>query len=404
LGICGVLAGIGFAWAISRSIAGPVTLMTGAMTRLAAGDFSASVPDTALNDEVGFMARAVEVFKCNGLKLAEAEAAAAEARAAAERARASREAIEADLQAKQKFVVLSVAAGLGRLSHGDLTARLEEEFPPAYEQLRADFNATATALEATLRVIVKASATISNGSEGIASASDGLAKRTERQAAGLEETSSTLNAITGTVEKMASGSGLAAELVASTRQAADASCGIVTHAIEAMDQIMSSSRQIGAIIGLIDEIAFQTNLLALNAGVEAARAGDAGRGFAVVASEVRALAQRSASAAKEIKTLISASTGQVESGAKLVGTMGHSLQEITGKIGEIDRIIRDSAAGLREQSASLSEVNIAIRDMDDVIQKNAAMVDQSAAAALALKAETEGLSAMVNRFKVAKAA
>jgi methyl-accepting chemotaxis protein len=400
LAICGIAAGAVCAWAISRSIAPPVAAMTRAMTKIAGGDLNAHVPDLSARDEVGAMAQAVQIFKSNALKLVAAEASEARQREAAEQERVANQAAQVELQRQQQAVVLAVAAGLDLLSRGDLTGRLQDQFPQDYEKLRADFNATAAALESTLGHILKATSTIDTGSNEIAQASDGLSKRTEKQAAGLEETASALNAITEALRKMAAGSGRATEIVSVTRRAADASGSVAARTVEAMDKIKESSAKITNIIGVIDEIAFQTNLLALNAGVEAARAGDAGRGFAVVASEVRALAQRSAEAAKEIKHLISASTGQVENGVDLVGKMRETLKEIIGQIAEIDSIVRDNAGALRDQAASLSEVNITMREMDEVVQQNAAMVEESTAAAFALKSETQSLAAIVGRFRV----
>jgi methyl-accepting chemotaxis protein len=199
---------------------------------------------------------------------------------------------------------------------------------------------------------------------------------------------------------MANNAGQAAQVVVATRSAAETSGAIVEQAVRAMGEIKTSSNQISNIIGIIDEIAFQTNLLALNAGVEAARAGDAGRGFAVVASEVRALAQRSAEAAKEIKTLISVSSSQVETGVVLVDKTGLALKDIAAQVAHIDGLVREISAASREQATGLAEINIAVKQMDQVVQQNAAMVEESTAAAHALKSETSELTTMVGRFTV----
>ena len=167
-----------------------------------------------------------------------------------------------------------------------------------------------------------------------------------------------------------------------------------------MSEIESSSAQVNQIIGVIDEIAFQTNLLALNAGVEAARAGEAGRGFAVVAQEVRALAQRSADAAKEIKTLISTSSQQVNQGVSMVGQTGDALQAIVGKVSEIDALVSEIAASGQEQATGLNQVNAAVNQMDQTVQQNAAMVEQSTAASHALKGEAGNLMQMIGKFRV----
>ncbi len=202
------------------------------------------------------------------------------------------------------------------------------------------------------------------------------------------------------MRKTADGAMHARELVSTAKSDAEKGGGVVRQAINAMSAIEKSSQQIGQIIGVIDEIAFQTNLLALNAGVEAARAGDAGRGFAVVASEVRALAQRSAEAAKEIKGLISASSTQVEQGVDLVAETGKALERIFAQVAEMDSIVADIATSAREQATGLQEVNTAVNQMDQVTQQNAAMVEESTAASHTLSLETEELTKLVGRFQV----
>jgi methyl-accepting chemotaxis protein len=400
IGIFGILFGGAAAWVISRSITFPIVSMTGVMSRVAGGELTLDVPSLENKDETGAMARAVQVFKDNGLKLQASEAEAGRQRQVAEQERAANEAARAEIQRQQEMVVASVAAGLDRLSKGDLTNRLNQVFSAEYEKLRSDFNATADTLQDALRTILTAANGISTGSDQIANASDDLSRRTEQQAANLEETAAALMIITTTVKNMAAGAAEAAKVVVTTRSAAESSGEIVQKAVEAMGKIKESSQQITNIIGVIDEIAFQTNLLALNAGVEAARAGDAGRGFAVVASEVRALAQRSAEAAKEIKALISASTVQVEGGVDLVDKTGTALKGIIAKVAEMDGLVRQISASSQEQATGIAEINTAVSQMDQVVQQNAAMVEESTAAAHALKHETQDLSAMVGKFQI----
>jgi methyl-accepting chemotaxis protein len=238
------------------------------------------------------------------------------------------------------------------------------------------------------------------GSGEIAKAADDLSRRTEQQAASLEETAAALDQITATVNRTAEGAGQAKTIVEAARSQAEASGEIVREAVGAMNAIEHSSRQIGQIIGVIDEIAFQTNLLALNAGVEAARAGDAGRGFAVVASEVRALAQRSAEAAKEIKGLIAASAGEVKSGVELVGRTSEALGAIVSQVSEISSVVGEIASSAHEQATGLKQVNTAVNQMDQMTQQNAAMVEQSTAASRNLSNEAEDLGRLMARFKV----
>ena len=313
-------------------------------------------------------------------------------RRASEKERSER----ADEQAR---VVKGLAQGLGQLADGDLTARIGEPFPGDYETLRSDFNEAMGKLQDAMKTIIVNVGGIHTGAGEISQASDDLSRRTEQQAATLEETAAALDEITATVRKTAEGSKQANGVVAATRSDAEASGQVVQSTVAAMAEIEKSSKQISQIIGVIDEIAFQTNLLALNAGVEAARAGDAGRGFAVVASEVRALAQRSSEAAKEIKGHISASSQHVETGVELVGEAGKALQKIVIKVNEISGLVSEIAASAQEQSTALAEVNTAINQMDQVTQQNAAMVEQSTAASHSLTQEAEELISLVSRFQ-----
>ena len=310
-------------------------------------------------------------------------------------------AVEREAQAAAQAVVTdSLASALKRLSAGDLAQRLHTPFTAEYEGLRSDFNAALEKLQTAMQeVSIKAEA-IRSGAGEISSASDDLSRRTEQQAANLEETAAALDEITATVRKTAEGSAQARSAVQVAQGEAVTSGQVVTRAVEAMGQIEASSQQIGQIIGVIDEIAFQTNLLALNAGVEAARAGDAGRGFAVVASEVRALAQRSAEAAKEIKALINASDGQVKDGVRLVGEAGRALAKIVEQVVSINEIVAEIASSSQEQASGLAQVNSAVNQMDHVTQQNAAMVEEATAAAKGLEHETSDLSRLVGRFQV----
>ncbi len=250
----------------------------------------------------------------------------------------------------QRLAVERLASALAKLAEKDLNCQIADELPEAFRQLQHDFNSVVAQLAAAFRNVSHAAEGVRSSSKEIATASNDLSHRAEQQASSLEETAAALNQITTAVGKTAEGARHAKDVVGDARGEAQQSSEIVRQAIEAMGKIEKSSSQIGQIIGVIDEIAFQTNLLALNAGVEAARAGDAGRGFAVVASEVRALAQRSAEAAKEIKGLIHASTAQVSEGVDLVTKTGDALGRIEAKVLEINTVVTDIAAGVQEQA------------------------------------------------------
>ncbi len=346
----------------------------------------------------------LSVFKAAATEQRRLEAAAEADRAAADAARSRHEAEQTAAAQLQQAVVEGLAAHLRRLATGDLTCTIEEAFAPDYERLRADFNAALTQLQDTVRVLAANTEAIRSGTGEIAQAAEDLSRHTEQQAASLEQTAAALDEITATVGKTAAGAQQARQVVTAAQEGAKQSGRVVQETIAAMSAIEASAAQISQIIGVIDEIAFQTNLLALNAGVEAARAGDAGRGFAVVASEVRALAQRSAEAAKEIKSLISTSGQQVGRGVELVGETGRSLAQFMAQVTEINGVVTEIASSAQEQASALMQVNTAINQMDQVTQQNAAMVEQSTAASQALRTEADELARVTTRFKTGELA
>ncbi|MED5537390.1 MAG: methyl-accepting chemotaxis protein [Pseudomonadota bacterium] len=400
-----VLLAVGAAgWLIGRSVSGPVVALERRMRGLADGDTASEIPGIRRGDEIGKMASALAVFRDAAIEKARLAAEALSQRSMSEQERAAREAEKAAEAEADRVTIEALGRGLAAMADGDLTYRIEAEFAPKAAQLKSDFNAAIAQLQQAVSVVVANIAGIRSGAGEISQAADDLSRRTEQQAAGLEETAAALDEITATVNKTASGARQASDVVQAAKGDAETSGVIVRDAVQAMQAIEGSSEQISQIIGVIDEIAFQTNLLALNAGVEAARAGEAGRGFAVVASEVRALAQRSAEAAKEIKTLISTSSTQVGSGVKLVGQTGEALQRIVDRVAEIDGLVSEIAASAQEQAIGLAEVNTAVNQMDQVTQQNAAMVEQSTAASHSLAQEAQSLQASVARFKVGSAA
>ena len=384
---------------IRIGVTAPLLALNTTMEKLAAGDLSALVPGEDRRDEVGSMAKTVQVFKEAGIAKIRLEGEATEQRAASEAGRLANEAARQAAAKQQAFVVESLASGLATLSGGDLLFRLNTSFAPEYDKLRTDFNGAMDKLQAAMRAISVNTQAIRGGGEEISQAADDLSRRTEQQAASLEETAAALDHITATVRRTAEGANEARGVVGAAKTDAERCGEVVREAVAAMSVIEQSSNQIGQIISVIDEIAFQTNLLALNAGVEAARAGDAGRGFAVVASEVRALAQRSADAAKEIKSLISASSQHVNTGVGLVGETGKALDRIAKQVVQINGLVTEIAASAQDQSTGLAEINTAVNQMDQVTQQNAAMVEQSTAATHALSQEAEDLARLAAQFK-----
>jgi methyl-accepting chemotaxis protein len=390
-------------YAMHKSVSKLLSSLSGAMGRLSAGQLDADIVGRGRKDEIGRMAEALVAFREAALEKLQLQKQAADQQATIEQQRLSDEAVRERAAKDQAQVVGAVGMGLDKLSSGDLTFRLQDAFSAEYEKLRADYNAAMVKLQDTMTTVIGRTDGIRGGSNEITKASDDLSRRTEQQAASLEETAAALDQITATVKKTAEGAVEARGVVANAKDDAEKSAIVVRDAVGAMGKIEESSRQISQIIGVIDEIAFQTNLLALNAGVEAARAGDAGRGFAVVASEVRALAQRSAEAAKEIKALISASTQQVAQGVNLVGETGRALERISTQVSQINGVVTEIAASAQEQATGLHEVNTAVNQMDQVTQQNAAMVEEATAAAHSLREETDALSDLIGQFRVSAA-
>ncbi|SCW90593.1 methyl-accepting chemotaxis sensory transducer with Pas/Pac sensor [Rhizobium mongolense subsp. loessense] len=293
-----------------------------------------------------------------------------------------------------------LAGSLQALSDGDLTQEVATPFIPTLERLRIDFNAATSKLRKAMQGVSENATGIAAGAQQIRSASDDLSKRTEQQAASVEETAAALEEITTTVADSSNRAQDAGQLVRKTRDNAERSGTVVRSAVDAMGKIETSSAEIGNIISVIDEIAFQTNLLALNAGVEAARAGDAGKGFAVVAQEVRELAQRSAKAAKEIKELITASNEHVKSGVALVGETGKALEEIVAQVNQVNANVIAIVESSKEQATGLKEINTAVNTMDQGTQQNAAMVEESTAAAHSLAREADALFQLLGQFNI----
>ena len=387
------------AWFVVRSVTRPIRQVKGVLTAIAAGETDMAVPCTAYPNEVGEMARAVEVLRNSveesaALRAREADQQRAMATERFESERSSGAAAERQARAigELGWALEALAAGNLSVSLGDIGAD--------YAKLRRDFNAAVEALHNAIAAISETGHVVRDSASDISGATGNLAKRTEQQAAALEETAAALDEITATVGTAAERAREARVMVAETKASAGRSGEIVRSAVDAMGRIEASSSRISQIIGVIDEIAFQTNLLALNAGVEAARAGEAGRGFAVVAQEVRELAQRSANAAKEIKTLISTSVHEVETGVALVRSTGDALVEIAVLVEKVNAHVETIATTAHEQSGGLREINASVNHMDQMTQQNAAMVEETTAASQTLAEQSHHLQHLLSTFRL----
>ncbi|MEJ2036455.1 MAG: methyl-accepting chemotaxis protein [Maritimibacter sp.] len=360
-----------------RSVTKPLSALRLRMQSLAEGEIEAEVPHLNNRSEIGGEERDAEARRV----------AEEKARADQEAQRAKTDAERAAAQAEQGEVMAALAIGLGAIAHGDLTVQIDHAFPAAYDELRQDFNEAVSQIASLAKGIVESSGSISNETDTLNGAAMDLSQRTERQAASLTETATAISELSSSVHTSADNAHEAASVVTDSRDQSERGRAIVQQAVEAMTAIATNSAQISTITNVIDEIAFQTNLLALNAGVEAARAGEAGRGFAVVASEVRALAQRSSEAAREISDQIETSTQQVEAGVKLVNDSGDALGAIEELVTKLDGLVQGIAESASAQSSGLQEITIAIDQLDEVTQQNAAMFEETTAAVQVLKTQ-----------------
>lgn len=395
---------IALSFAVTRNFSRTLTGIGDRMKTLAEGDTARTIPYVERRDEIGGMARSVEVFRQAAIRNAELEAEQAHGREQAERDRVEMQR-RAEEEAEQRLnqATVALAAGLRRLASGDMLCEIEQPFASQFEPLRNDFNTSVSQLRQALASVGNSVSTVTGGSREISEASDNLSRRTEQQAASLEETAAALEEITSNVSATSRRTDEARQVVRDARARAGQSGQVVRNAVAAMERIEHSSKQIGQIISVIDEIAFQTNLLALNAGVEAARAGEAGKGFAVVAQEVRELAQRSAKAAKEIQSLIDNSATAVGEGVRLVNDTGEGLGVIEQLVQAINTHMDSIATAAQEQAVGLTQVNTAVNHMDQATQQNAAMVEEMNAAGANLAQESATLNTLLSQFKVGNA-
>lgn len=410
--------------AVSNGLVTPVVAVTAAMHELTNGNFDTPLATSTRSDEIGKMTRALVVFRDAGVENRRLETAAAEQRLKAETDRLQREAEKAEQERQSQELrriadeersarevekarqadeaattMASLADSLARLASGDLRCTIDRPFVENFEPLRTNFNSAVSQLRETISTIVASAKVINDRSAEMATASDDLSRRTEQQAACLEESSAATSELTSAVNETADSSIKTKDVITAAKNDSKNGTIVIQQTITAIDGIRESSQLISNKIRVIDEIAMQTNLLALNASVEAARAGESGRGFAVVAAEVRALAQRSAQAAKEIKELISKSTAEVDTGVELVAASGHSLERILAHVALIDNGIAEIARRAVDQATTLKQVNTAIGEIDQSTQKNAVMAEEATAACRALAQESDQLARIVSVFQ-----
>jgi methyl-accepting chemotaxis protein len=399
-GLALLAAALGVLAVASRALIGrPLLALRETVRGLAENRYDRAVTETERADEIGSIARALETLRT---ELARAQALRNEQEALRQAADADRDRAAALTLSidEQSDVVTQVGDALAAVAGGDLSRRIAGPFAPVYEPLRQDFNTAVESLEQAIGEIAEAADAIGAAADTLSQASGELARRTQRQAMGLERAAGSLNAVTDAMGGAAADADETRRLVGSARGEADQGGAVVSEAAQTMGQIDASSRRISDIVGLIDEIAFQTNLLALNAGVEAARAGEAGRGFAVVAQEVRALAQRSAESARQIKGLIGESGASVEAGVALVERTGAALHGVAGRIAGIDAAASRIAEALRDQARDLSAVNTEVSEIERFTQENLAMVEKARVADEALAGQGARLMSLVGRFRL----
>ncbi len=435
-----IAALIGLALLLTLYVGRPIKRLTGVSTGLAQGNLDLAIPSVGRNDELGDLARAVEVFRANSLQVREMTEQEAvrivndqkarqemmaqlqlafgnvvDAAIAGDFSRRVDESFaDAELNALAGSVnalVETVDSGLSAtgqvlsaLADTDLTSRMTGRFSGAFAQLQADTNRVAENLTEVVTRLKATSTGLKSATGEILAGANDLSERTTKQAATIEETSAAMEQLAGTVLASAEQASGASENAAAVTTVAEDGGEVMRQATVAMERITQSSGKISNIIGMIDDIAFQTNLLALNASVEAARAGEAGKGFAVVAVEVRRLAQSAAEASSEVKVLIEQSASEVQTGSKLVADAAGKLESMLQAVRHNRELLEGIARQSREQAASIEEVNAAVRQMDEMTQHNAALVEQTNAAIEQTESQASDLDRIVAQFRTGEAA
>jgi methyl-accepting chemotaxis protein len=395
----GALILIGGAWIAVKSVTSPIGKVKTVLQKIATGETGVEVPCTDYRNEIGEMARALLVLRNSVEERSTLQARETEQQRMIASERSENERMLTSAGERHTLAMNELGHALESLAAGNLSVSLGD-IGADYAKLRGDFNAAVGSLKTAVMAISETSFVVRDSASDISGATGNLAKRTEQQAAALEETAAALDEITATVRTAWERAKECRGMVSETKASASRSGDIVRNAIDAMGRIEDSSNRINQIISVIDEIAFQTNLLALNAGVEAARAGEAGRGFAVVAQEVRELAQRSANAAKEIKTLISNSAREVEGGVALVRSTGDALVEIANLVERVNAHVETIATAAHEQASGLQEINTSVNHMDQMTQQNAAMVEETTAASQTLADQSLHLQELLAAFRL----
>jgi methyl-accepting chemotaxis protein len=386
ISVVSVAAGVGIAIIVSRTtIVAPLNRLQDTMRKLAGGNNKVQVEGAERGDEVGAMAKAVLVFR---------DAAVAQEHAAVEKA-------EAD--AEQKFVVDTVSTQLASLSNGDLTADIHAEFPPSYVELRSNYNSALANLRELISSVVESSHGLRTGSTEIAQASEDLARRTESNAASLEETSAALSQIDGRIKATAEAAGRTVVRADEAINTVSSGRAVADEAVQAMGRVRESAKGIDEVIEGVDKIAFQTRVLAMNAAVEAGRAGDAGRGFAVVADLVSALAMRAEEEAKRARDQLTLTQTDIVTAVDAVQRVDAALSGISEGVGEVHHLLDGMASDNQAQATAIGQISVAVNTMDQATQQNAAMVEETSAAARNLNAESEVLAEKAGQFKIREA-